>query len=388
MLFEMKPTKFFLRFAPVAFALFAGFFLMPAGRAQPAPQTAGNRFLFIFDTSADMKQRRPAVQAEVNELLATSMGGRLRAGDSLGVWTFDQDLRTGQFPLQHWRPEDAMTIASSINQFVGKQPSANGTRFNALQPQLNQLIQNSARLTVLIFCDGKDEIKWTPYDASINQAFQQRLAGQNRTRQPFVLVLRTQLGQYAGCTVNFPPGMVSVPEFPPLPPPPAPAKTTPPAPPPAPVVKPPTGPPLIMVGTKVETNWPPAPPPPTNSAPMTPTNIVPAAPTNPVVSPLLPTNPAPAVQTNAVPAPPASPVAPTNSESATPTKFVPVPPANPMIPTNAVAPPPENSNPDHKGALAIGGALLIAAGALAALAVFRSRRTGRGSLITRSMRKD
>ena len=349
--FEMKPTKFFLRFAPVAFALFAGFFLMPAGRAQPAPLTAGNRFLFIFDTSADMKQRRPAVQAEVNELLATSMGGRLRAGDSLGVWTFDQDLRTGQFPLQHWRPEDAMTIASSINQFVGKQPYANGTRFNALQPQLNQLIQNSARLTVLIFCDGKDEIKWTPYDASINQAFQQRLAGQNRTRQPFVLVLRTQLGQYAGCTVNFPPGMVSVPEFPPLPP-------------------------------------PPAPPPTTNSAPMTPTNIVPAAPTNPVVSPLLPTNPAPAVQTNAVPAPPANLFASTNPEPAKPTKLVPIPPFNPMTSTNPVAPPLETSGPDRKGALAIGGVLLIGAGALDALAVFRSRRTGRGSLITRSMRKD
>ena len=59
-----------------------------------------------------------------------------------------------------------------------------------------------------------------------------------------------------------------------------------------------------------------------------------------------------------------------------------------MTSTNAVAPPPENSNPAHKGALVIGGVLLIAAGALAVLAVFHSRRTGRGSLITRSMRKD
>ena len=49
---------------------------------------------------------------------------------------------------------------------------------------------------------------------------------------------------------------------------------------------------------------------------------------------------------------------------------------------------PENSGPAHKGALVIGGALLIAAGGLAALAVFRSRRIDRSSLITRSMRKD
>lgn len=354
---EMNLPKLFLRRAQVAFALCAGFFLIPAGRAQPAPQITDSRFLFIFDTSADMKKRLPAVQAEVNGLMSTGMGGQLRAGDSLGVWTFDQDLRTGQFPLQHWRPEDAVTIASSINKFVGKQHYANGTRFNALQPQLNQVIHDSGRLTALIFCDGEDEIKWTPYDAGINQVFQQRLAEQKRTRQPFVLVLRTQFGQYVGCTMNFPPGMVSVPEFPPPP--------APPAPPPTPVIKPPpTGPPLIIIGTKVKTNWPPAPAPP------------------------LPTNRSPAIQTNAVSAPPASSFAPTNSTPVTPMKLVPIPPSNPMASTNPVAPPPETSGPDHKGALAIGGALLIAAGALAALAVFRSRRPDRGSLITRSMRKD
>ena len=149
---EMKPLKLFSRCAPAVFALGAGFFLMPAGRAQPSPQTADNRYLFIFDTSADMKTRLPAVQAEVDQLLATSMGGQLHAGDSLGVWTFDRDLRTGQFPLQRWMPEDAVTIASSINKLVGKQHYANGTRFNSLQPQLNEVIRNSGRLTVLIFC--------------------------------------------------------------------------------------------------------------------------------------------------------------------------------------------------------------------------------------------
>jgi hypothetical protein len=288
-----------------------------------------------------------------------------------------------------------VTIASSLNKFVGNQSYANGTRFNALQPQLNQLIQNSTRLTVLIFCDGEDEIKWTPYDARINQIFQQQLSAQNKTRQPFVLVFRTQLGQYAGCTINFPPGMVSVPEFPPLPPPPpAPKKT----PPPTPVVTPPpVGQPLIIIGTKVETNRPPAPaPPPTtkpanmtpaNIAPVMPTNIVPAATTNPVAPPL-PANPVPVIQTNAVTASPANPVVPADSTPVTTTKFVSISPANPMASTNAVTPPPEPSGPAHAGAFVIGGALLVAAGALAALAVFRSRRTDRGSLISRSMRKD
>lgn len=411
-----------------------GMLLVPAGRAQPEPQIADNRFLFVFDTSADMKKRLTAVQTEVNGLMLTGLGGQLRPGDSIGIWTFDQDLHIGQFPLQRWKPEDAATIASSINKFVGKQHFANKTRFNALQPQLNQVIQNSGRLTVLIFCDGEDEITWTPYDARVNEVFQQRVAEQKRTRQPFVLVFRTQLGHYAGCTMNFPPGMVNIPEFPPPPAPPEPVKTPPPAPPPAPVIKPPTGPPLIIIGTKVETNWPPAPEPSppttTNSAPVTVTNIVPATPTNPAVSknpvtppppanpppavqtnaapapsanalaptnsvapksavaPPPPTKPAPAIQTNAAPVPPASSFAQTNAAPVMPTQLVAIPPSHPMPLTNPAAPPPEASGPAHKGALVIGGVMLIAAGALAALAVFRSRRADRGSLISRSMRKD
>ena len=103
---------------------------------KPQPGITDSRFLFIFDTSADMKKRLPAVQTELNELLSTGLGGQLRAGDSIGVWTFDKDLRTGQFPLQHWSPDDAVTIAASINKFVGKQRYANGTRFDALQPLL------------------------------------------------------------------------------------------------------------------------------------------------------------------------------------------------------------------------------------------------------------
>ncbi len=416
----MNLSQHFVRRAVLAFALFAGCFLTPAGHAQPAAQ-GSSRYLFIFNTSTDMKKRLPAVQAEVNQLLATSLGGRLQPGDGVGVWTFDQDLHAGQFPPQTWRPEDAVGIAAEINKFVGKQRYANRTRFDALQPQLNQVIQNSQRLTVLIFCDGEDDIKGTPYDASINQVFQQRQAAQKKAAQPFVLVLRTQLGQYAGCTLNFPPGMVNVPEFPPLPAPPAPA-TNPPPPPPqisTPVAPAPTGPPLMIIGKTVVTNWPPAPAalPATNPV-SPPANVVPAAVTNPIVPPV-PANPTPVVQPNAASAPPAAAPTPTNrivpentSASQKASSLPPVMPTNPAAPptppvttaasptpapapssspaalTNAAAPTPADATPGGRRMLIIGGALLFAAGALATFAVLRHRRHDRDSLITRSMRKD
>ena len=186
-------------------------------RAKPAARKVGNRCLLVFDTSAEMKSRVPAVQQALNTLLATSMNGQLRLGDTIGVWTFNQELRSGQFPLQRWAPDDATAIASAINTFVGSQQYEEKAHFEAMVPLLNQLVQSSERLTVLIFCDGKGEIHGTPYDAGINQVFTQREHERQKARLPIVIVLRSQRGQYTGCMVSFPPQPVSLPEFPPLP---------------------------------------------------------------------------------------------------------------------------------------------------------------------------
>jgi len=209
-------------------------------------QPVDNRFLLIFDTSADMKKRLPAEQIALDTLLAGSMGGQMHPGDSIGVWTFGQDLRAGEFPLQSWAPENAAVIASNIMVFVGKQHYAKTGNFDVLQSSLNEVVENSDRLTVVIFCDGETPIGITPYDSGINQVFLQRQAERKKTRQPVAIGLRAQLGEYTGCTVSFPPSSVNLPDFPPLPQPPAPPVVQL----PPPVIR---AAPLIIVGTNVQT---------------------------------------------------------------------------------------------------------------------------------------
>lgn len=323
-------------------------------------QDVPSHYLLIFDTSADMKHRVKAEQFEITQILSTSMGGQLQDGDSLGVWAFDQTLRAGQFPLVTWAPEDANDIGHGINAFISQQHYSKTTRFAALQPLLNQVIQGSPRLTVIIFSDGEDNITWTPYNDGINEMFSERKATQLKSRQPFILVIRFQFGQYVGCTINFPPGMLNFPPFPPLPPPP-PVET---APAPTPVVvpesAPQTNPSLIMVGTNIMDNNTPA-------APVSqPTPVVthPAVITNKVVI----TN-----TTVVINAPPAvtNLIAPSTPASST----------NPAVP-------PANSSFTRRDALFLGAGLLIAAAGLIALGLSRSRNADRTSLITRSMRKD
>ncbi len=323
-------------------ALLSGLFLAPALPAQPAAQKVDNRCLLVFDTSAEMKRRLPAVQAALNVLLASSLNGELHSNDTLGVWTFDQELQIGQFPLQRWEPDHAAVIASNLTAFVRGQRYSKKTRMDALVPLLNQVARSSERLTVVIFCDGYGEIKGTPYDTGINQIFQQRQLERQKARLPIAIALRSQLGQYVDCLVSFPPQPVSLPAFPPLPEPPVPPK-------PALAAPRPTLPPLIIIGT-----------PPTNRVP----------PPKPA-----PTNPPPATDTSTL-APPAVQPEPLPNEGiplrtgATPARLTIAPALLPR--TNAPAPPAGGSGAAHKGIRAPGVALLAVAAVLAALVLGRA----------------
>jgi hypothetical protein len=342
---NQKHSSGFFRAAQIVAVLLAGIFLTPPARAQAAPE----RFLFVFDTSAAMKKRLPAVEKTIDTMLALSFGGRLHSGDDIGVWTFDHELRMGEFPLQSWSPTNAATYASNLKAFLLKRHYANDTSFGALQSRINQVVQHSERLTVVIFCDGQNQINWTPYDSGINQLFQERQAERRKSRQPFVLMLRSQRGEYVGCTVGFPPDTINLPDFPPFPMPK-------PAPLPAPIIPPVVAPviltpPLIIIGTNVGTNLPPPEPKPK------------------------PTN---SLATNAIV------MAMTNLSTASrPTNAPAIMQTNPMAKTNAVLAP-GKSGANGNGALMVGAILLAVAGTLVIL-VLRPRRADRSSLITRSM---
>lgn len=388
-------------------------------RSQPAERAVQSRFLFIFDTSSNMKKREPAVEKAVNTMLATSLNGQLHKGDTIGVRTFSQELNPGDFSLQTWQPENAVFIASNLTKFVRNRKYAGPTRFEALQPLLNGVVAGSERLTVLIFSDGATKITGTTFDTGINQLFEQNTAAQKKAHEPFVVVLRSQQGKYVGCTVSYPPQLISYPQFPPLPALPEPPTAPKPAPAPLPASVVATAS-MFITGTNVEnrlaspalkpapTNPPPViEPAPASVAPASTPIIVPEVPpvlpatakpveaaNTPVIVPVTPTNPL-------VTAPGNPPVpAPVPVEIPTTNPIVPaintavVPAANPVVPahvsapvltTNRVAAKVSPSGGMDKKPLIIGAICLLAAGVLTVLGVFFFRRPDRRSLISRSM---
>ena len=211
------------------------------------------RWLLVFGTSSAMKKRLPAIESEIKSLLLADTNLLFAKGDSLGIWTFGDKLQLGQFPLTTWMPERSPLLVSNLTTFLRKQRFAGSESLDALQPTLNRIIEDSERLTVVIFCDGTETINWTPYDQGINDALHQAVADRKKTLPPVVLLLRTQTGKYVGATVNLPPVPVRAPPFPLLAREQKPVVTNPP-PVVVPVVPKVIAPPLIIVGTHVSTN--------------------------------------------------------------------------------------------------------------------------------------
>jgi len=345
------------------------------------------RCLLIFGTSAAMKKRLPAVDKFIQQLYITDFSHQLGAGDSIGVWTYNDKLHMGEFPLIVWPPEQNKDAADKLFSFVKKQSYSGDASFAVIQETLNRVITDSEHLTVILIMDGNEMINGTPYDDGINNLLLKTQNERRDAHQPVVLVLRTVKGKYVGSTVSFPPNLINFPAYPEVPKPaPKPIEVYTPPPEPKVII---SGPPLVIVGKSVGTNLEDlvkqeqakaaANPPPVTPAP----KVTEAAPAQfqPIV-----------VNTNSpAPVTPAAPVAPVTPAPATGASVN--PPTTPPT-VAAVAPAPASANPQNPQVVIIGktnwllpalaGALGVVVILIVVMVVLRSRQP-RTSLITDSL---
>lgn len=206
-----------------------------------------NRWLFVVETSKELRSRAMSVSQFAGWMVASGMKGQMHGGDTLGLWTFNDDLHTGKFPLQTMAPDAFDKSGRQIFEFLKGQKFEKKCRFEKVLSDLNQVVKDSAFITVILISSGAETISGTPFDDRINAAYKASKKAQEKARAPFVVALRARQGQFTDCTVSLPPEPF---ELPPLPPeliPPKVVAVTPPAePPPAPPVQP-----LIMKGNKV-----------------------------------------------------------------------------------------------------------------------------------------
>ena len=365
--------------------LLAAIFLVAGVQAGAAES---GRFLLVFETSPGLKKNLPLVEQTLDGLFSSNLQHELRENDDLAVWTVDQDLHPGTFPLASWSPDDAQMYSARLKDFLEHQKFTRHASLAALQPLLNRVVKSSERLTVLIFCDGQSQLAGTPYDSGVNEILKKVLMNGKAGPTMCILVLRSYRGEYLGCSVNRSEPL----DFPKFPPPP---KPEPPVVKPAPIIAPtmvapavvptPSVPALIIIGTKVGTN------PAALTEPASQPKVQPA--TNPpaTIPPASSATNPPAITPASVPAPePPPPAAPVMAAPTNPPTAMSSPASLPTVSNSTAAATPAvdtSSDTGFQRLIFIGSGLLVAALGLVVWLATRSRRP-RGSLITSSMQDD
>jgi hypothetical protein len=251
--------------------------LFSAQTNNPAPIFPSNRFLLVVETSHGMARRAEAMRQSVQGLLNSGLAAQAHRGDTLGLWTFNEELHTGGIPLQKWAPEDKQAISERIDGFLKAQKYENHARFDKIMPAVERLTRRSQFITVILVCMGETDMQGIPFDARINEFFRTWRVQKQDAGTPFVIALRGQDGRFVDCTMNPSPWPVELPALskelltPVKVPPPSLARTS------KPAAVTSSVPPLIISGRKREASPPavgpkPEQPPPPAATASTPTN--------------------------------------------------------------------------------------------------------------------
>jgi hypothetical protein len=175
---------------------------------------SSNRYLFIVETSHSMQKRAEGMRQAVTDLLGTGMQGQLQAGDTVGLWTYNNKLHAGMFPLQDWTPEKREAVTSRLLMFLGAEKYEKSPAFKTVTPALGPVVENSDFLTIVIISTGEEKMTGTPFDDRINGDYKRWHDQQQKAHMPFITVLRARNGTITDSLVTPAPFQA---ELPPLP---------------------------------------------------------------------------------------------------------------------------------------------------------------------------
>lgn len=201
----------------------------PPSPAAPAPladltQPAQGlqKYLFVVDVSTSMEPFEYTSRAALFELIHSGMFGHMRAGDTFGIWPFNEGVFAGLYPMQRWDPEKAADLAGNVTRFLKNRNLSGKSRVDLVLPVVLGVVTNVGDLNVFLISDGKSKIVGTPFDKQINKIYKSRAPEAKKFQRPFVTLLLARQGEFvtagvtlAGENIPLPPRTDPVPTNPP-----------------------------------------------------------------------------------------------------------------------------------------------------------------------------
>src|SRR6478736_4591254 len=84
----------------------------------PEPAQNGAKFLFIVDTSSTMNRYEHLGRQTVFDLIFSGVSTQMLSGDTFGLWTFNEEVSAGAFPMQVWQADQNLELATRVGVFL------------------------------------------------------------------------------------------------------------------------------------------------------------------------------------------------------------------------------------------------------------------------------
>ncbi len=186
--------------------------------ANPAPDSVTNlpphRYLLVVETSRAMQKRMDHTIDAVRELLASGIKGRVRKGDSLGVWTYGEKLASGRLPLQAFSPQTRTAVADRTAEFLRLQKCEGQARLDQVVNPMSDLIRSSQFITVILVNTGEQDLEITNFSRQVNEVYHAWRAEQAKALMPLITVLLGVDGNIKAATVSPAPFAIDLPPLP------------------------------------------------------------------------------------------------------------------------------------------------------------------------------
>jgi len=203
------------RFLPLILAcltLLSSTTAIPAQKKPASPAPPGDRFLFVVETSNAMLPFKHAGRQAVFDLIYFGVDSQLQPGDTLGLWTYGEEVHGGAFPMQIWAPDQKLQIASSFGIFLKNQKLENQARLDLVVSKLGPLIKAIKDVNILIVSSSDALWKGTPFEQDINLAYKKNAAESRSAKRPLITTLVARQGEIASWSVTLAGDPISIPK--------------------------------------------------------------------------------------------------------------------------------------------------------------------------------
>jgi hypothetical protein len=174
-----------------------------ARAASNAPAASSQKFLFVVDIGASMREIDTGTRQVLFDLIYSGIGGQMKKGDTFGIWTYNEQVVAGKFPMLTWDPEreHVVALASAGSKFLQAQKCEGKSVPQLALARVASIVRNVKDVNVLLITDGKTPLLQTAFDHQVNPVYEQRKRECEKAKKPLITTFIARAGAVTNASV-------------------------------------------------------------------------------------------------------------------------------------------------------------------------------------------